>query len=35
MVKSVNEMDRQEKFADSKANVVLRTVNGFAKQSFL
>ena len=30
IAKSVEEMDRQEKFADSKAIVVLRTVKGFA-----
>ena len=35
IVKSVKEMDRQEKFAVSKAIVVLRTVKVFAKQSLL
>ena len=33
--KSVEEKDRPQKFANSKAIVVLRTVKGFAKQSFL
>ena len=35
IAKSVEEKDRPQKFANSKAIVVLRTVKGFAKQSFL